>query len=99
MEASKAKQDAVFRKRNVQLYAAVFYISVIVSISFTVLAKPIVEVLYGADYLPAVAPLRIVTWYTAFSYLGVARNAWVVSKEKQKHLVIIYAASAAANVS
>ncbi len=99
MEASKAKQDAVFRKRNVQLYAAVFYISVIVSIGFTVLAKPIVEVLYGADYLPAVTPLRIVTWYTAFSYLGVARNAWVVSKEKQKHLVIIYTASAAANVA
>lgn len=98
MEAAKAKNEETFRKRNIQLYALVFYISVFVSICFTVLAEIVVGILYGKSYLPAVVPLRIITWYTAFSYLGVARNAWVVAKERQKYLFSIYAASAVANV-
>jgi len=48
--------------------------------------------------LPSVNPLRIITWYTAFSYLGVARNAWVVGKDKQKYLIWIYMSAALSNV-
>ena len=98
MEADKAGDEQLFKKRNIQLYAIVFYMSTAVSLGFTVLAKPIIYIMYGIDYLPAVNPLRIITWYTAFSYLGVARNAWVVAKERQKHLFKIYAASALVNV-
>lgn len=98
MEAAKADDERVFKKRNVQLYAIVFYLSMAVSLFFTVFAKPVISIMYGASYLPAVAPLRIITWYTAFSYLGVARNAWVVAKDRQKYLFVIYAASAVANV-
>jgi O-antigen/teichoic acid export membrane protein len=98
MEADKAGDEQLFKKRNVQLYAIVFYMSTAVSLGFTVLAKPIIYLMYGVNYLPAVNPLRIITWYTAFSYLGVARNAWVVAKERQRYLFLIYAASAIANV-
>lgn len=98
MEASKAGNKQLFKKRNVQLYAIVFYMSVTVSLGFTILAKPVIYILYGESYLPAVNPLRIITWYTAFSYLGVARNAWVVAEARQKYLFPIYAASAVANV-
>ena len=98
MEAAKAKNEELFRKRNVQLYAIVFYVSIFVSLCFTLLAEPVIYILYGSSYLPAAAPLRIITWYTAFSYLGVARNAWIVAKERQKHLFKVYAASALANV-
>ena len=99
MEAAKAKNEQLFKKRNVQLYAIVFYMSLVVSLGFTVLANPVISIMYGESYLPAVNPLRIVTWYTAFSYLGVARNAWVVARERQKYLFTIYASSAAANVA
>lgn len=98
MEADKAGDEQLFKKRNVQLYAIVFYMSTAVSLGFTVLAKPIIYIMYGVNYLPAVNPLRIITWYTAFSYLGVARNAWVVAKERQRYLFAIYTASAMANV-
>lgn len=99
MEAAKSQNEPLFKKRNVQLYAIVFYLSVFVSLCFTVLGRPIVYILYGKSYLPAVAPLRIVTWYSAFSFLGVARNAWVVAKDRQKYLFRIYVASALANVA
>ena len=98
IEASKAGDEQLFRKRNIQLYAIVFFISVAVSIGFTLFAEPVIYIMYGASYLPATVPLRIITWYTAFSYLGVARNAWVVAKDRQRYLFAIYAASAMANV-
>jgi len=98
MEASKQKDEALFKRRNLQLYAFVFYLSIFVSVLFTVFPGVVIRVLYGENYLPAVNPLRIITWYTAFSYLGVARNAWVVAKDRQKHLFKIYAASALTNV-
>lgn len=45
------------------------------------------------------APLRIIVWYTAFSYLGVARNAWVVCEGRQRWLKYLYASAALINVA
>ena len=87
-----------YERYNRLLYCLVFYISVCVSIFFTIFGGKIIWILYGEAYLPAVAPLRVITWYTAFSYLGVARNAWVVCENKQKYLKYIYLAAAISNV-
>lgn len=89
---------ALFERRNRQLYALVFYGATGISLVICLLAKPIVGILYGADYAGAVAPLRIVVWYTAFSYLGVARNAWVVCENRQKYLKYLYFCAALINV-
>lgn len=88
----------LFNRRNKQLYAIVFYVSVVVSALITLLAEPAIGILYGAEYLPAVVPLRVITWYTAFSYLGVARNAWIVCENRQKYLIYVYASAAISNV-
>ena len=88
----------MYEKTNRMLYALVFYISLIASLGITLIAPLFVSILYGAEYLPAVAPLRIVVWYVAFSYLGVARDAWVVCERKQKYLKYLYAGSAFLNV-
>lgn len=87
-----------FDKRNKILYAIIFYLSVTVSIFLFVFAKPIINLLFGPDYAPAIGPLRIITWYTAFSYLGVAKNAWIVCNNKQKYLIYTYMAAALSNV-
>lgn len=87
-----------FERKNKQLYAIVFYISVLVSLVFTVGGELIIRILYGEAFLPGVKPLRIVTWYTAFSFLGVARNAWIVSEGKQQYLKYMYGSAAIINV-
>lgn len=89
---------AQYQRSNKLLYAMIFYISLFVSCGFTLLARPLIGILYGEAYLPAVVPLRIITWYTAFSYLGVARNAWVVCENKQKYLIWVYLSAAVSNV-
>lgn len=97
METYK-KDTVLFEKINRRLYAIIFYIAVIVSLLFCVLGEWIILLLYGETYRPAVSPLRIITWYTSFSYLGVARNAWIVCEKKQKHLKYIYVSAAIINV-
>lgn len=87
-----------FRIKNIQLYSIVFYLSVAVSLAMTLFADFGINLLYGDAYQGAVAPLKIVNWYVAFSYLGVARNAWVVCEGHQKYLKYIYFGSAFTNV-
>ncbi len=87
-----------FERKNRQLYAIVFYISLCMSVVICVIAGPVISVLYGESYLEAIVPLRVVVWYTAFSYLGVARNAWMVCERKQKYLKYLYSSAAVINV-
>ena len=88
----------VFERRNRQLYSIVFYTCVFASIIITVFASPLINIFYGESYAPAVAPLRIIVWYTAFSFLGVARNAWIVCEKQQKYTMYLYAGAALCNV-
>ena len=97
MQAFREDKERYIR-HNRQLYALVFYLSVGVSMVITLLARPAVGLLYGQEYLPAVRPMQVITWYTAFSYLGVARGAWVVCEEKQRYLTPLYIGSALVNV-
>ena len=94
----KNEDQQAFEKKNRQLYAIVFYVSCFVSVIFVIFGKVIVNVLYGEAFLPAASVLKMITWYTAFSYLGVARNAWIVSEGKQKYLKYIYGSAAIMNV-
>lgn len=88
----------LFEKRNKQLYAIVFYISAFVSFCFMIFGRIAIRILYGEAYVGAATPLSIITWYTAFSYLGVARDAWIVCEQKQLYLKYLYLGAAITNV-
>ncbi len=87
-----------YEKKNRQLYAIVFYLSVFASLGICLVGDWGINLLYGEEYASAGMPLKIITWYTAFSYLGVARNAWIVCEGKQKYLKYIYFCAAILNV-
>jgi O-antigen/teichoic acid export membrane protein len=95
---TKSVNNDLYEKRITQLYAAVIWISVIVSIIFTVFAGLIIKILYGYDFLPAISPFRILTWFTAFSFLGVAREIWIVCENNQKYLKYIFFFGAIMNI-
>lgn len=94
----KFKNQEQYEKKNRQLYAITFYVSCFVSILFTLLGDFVIRILYGTEYLPAADMLKVITWYTAFSYLGVARNAWIVSEGHQRYLKYMYICAAVLNV-
>lgn len=76
----------LYKRRLKQLYAAIIWMSFSVSVIFSIFAKWIILILYGKQFIPAAAPLRIIVWSTAFSYLGVARGIWLVCEGKQKYV-------------
>ena len=98
LQQFKDKNISLFNRRNKQLYALVFYVSIVVSVLFCIFGRFIIRILYGEAYLPAAGPLYAATWLVAFAYLGSARNAWIISYHQQKYLKYIYALAAALNI-
>lgn len=86
-------------ERNVsRLFSIVFYMSLFQCVAMTLLAKPIVWILYGKDYFASIDVLRLGVWYVTYSYIGQVRNIWILAEEKQKYLWRINLAGAGLNV-
>ena len=88
----------VFETRITLLFSIVAILSLGQSLAMTVLAKPLIIVLYGSEYAPAINILRISVWFVTFGYYGVVRNVWILAEEKQKWLLPINIIGALVNV-
>jgi O-antigen/teichoic acid export membrane protein len=95
---SKFSLSGDFEKRVAGLYSIIIYFSLIQCVVITVLAWLVVRIICGTGYADSVEPLRIVVWYTTFSYLGSVRNIWIVAKGKQSILLFINLGGALVNV-
>lgn len=96
---SKKESQERYEKNVSRLYSLIIYLGLIQSLFLTFLAKPVITIIYGNQYLAAVQLLQIITWYSAFSYMGSVRNIWMLAEEKQKYLWIINLSGAALNVA
>lgn len=94
----KQRDQHTFETNMCRLYSIVIYLSLLQSVGITVLSQFIVQILYGSAYAPTVDVLRLVVWYTTFSYLGSVRNIWILAENKQKYLWVINLSGALANV-
>lgn len=94
----KKNGGAGFEDGVAGLYSVIIYLSLLQCLAMTLFAGLIIRILYGSDFEPAVAALRIIVWYTTFSYLGAVRNIWILAEEQQKYLWIINLSGASANV-
>ena len=81
-----------------KLYSIIIYLSLLQSIFITVFSKYIILILYGNAYIPAISSLRIIVWYTTFSYLGAVRNIWILAENKHRYLWMINLSGALANI-
>jgi len=96
----QAKKDSeeLYIRRIKQCYASIIWISIVVSTIITIGAPYIINLLYGKDYAGSVSSLRILTWAITFSYLGVARGAWIVSEGLQKYVKYLTGIGAILNI-
>ncbi|MBQ7800874.1 MAG: flippase [Oscillospiraceae bacterium] len=93
-----SRDPQAFERYLVRLYGAVLYISFAAAAGISLLAKPIIFLLYGGAYLEARGALCILCWETAFAYLGVARSVWMVPNGKQKYEKYIAGSGAVCNL-
>lgn len=95
---AKRHDQRTYEERIALLYSVIIYLSLIQSVVMTLFAKPIVHILYGAAYEPSISVLRVLVWYTAFSYIGSARNVWILAEGKHKQLWKINLCGALINI-
>ena len=95
---SKKLSRKEFERNISRLYSVVIYLALLQSVVLTLLSGPVVRFLYGQAYTPAIPLLRIITWYSAFSYMGSVRNIWMLAEEKQRYLWMINLTGAVMNV-
>jgi PST family polysaccharide transporter len=94
----KEKNPEMYEKRVSQLYSIITCLSLAQSIAMTLLAKPLVFILYGPEYTKTAGILCVAVWYVTFSYYGSVRNVWILAEGKQKYLFGINVIGAAANL-
>lgn len=96
-ENKKVSKEA-YEKSLVTCYSVVIYLSLAQSVVFTIFSGVIIGILYGTEYAASAGALRLVVWYTTFSYLGPIRNVWILAENKQKYLWMINLSGAITNV-
>lgn len=96
-EAKKIGEE-FYARRFRQLIACIMWLSFAFSAFVTVFSYIIINIIYGAEYSGANICLKIVVWYTAFSYLGSAKNYWLICENKKKFVFIFSAIGAGCNV-
>lgn len=93
-----SENDEHFNLNLKRLYCIVFWLSLLQGVVMTMFSGLFVTVLYGTEFAPSSAILRMVVWLIPFSYFGSVRNIWILAKNKQKYLWIINASGAFFNV-
>lgn len=96
-EKKKAK-DKACEQNIVTCYSIIIYLSLAQSLVMSLFAPLVIYILYGSAYSASDSALRLVVWYTTFSYLGAVRDIWILAEEKQKYLWVINLSGAIANV-
>ena len=96
--AAKENDQKLYEKRVIQLYNIITFLSLAQSIGMTLLAKPIVYILYGNEYSGSAVILAVAVWYITFGHYGSVRNIWILAEGKQKYLTSINIIGACANV-
>ena len=94
----KEENNEAFELNLKRLYSIIIYMSLLQSVGIAILANIIVRIIYGEAYLPAVGILRVIVWYTTFSYIGAVRDIWIMAENKQKILWKINLFGALVNV-
>ena len=98
LEGKRSGSDS-FERNVSRLYSVIFFLSLVQCIVMTALAPLLIRIMYGEEYAPAAEALRLVVWYTTYSYFGSVRNIWILAEGKQKYLWLINLSGAAANVA
>ncbi len=88
----------IYEHRIKQLYSLIIYGALAQSILISVFAEIFVSIIYGEQYIASAPVLRVIVWYTAFSYFGGAKDIWILSEGKQRFLIPLNAAGAVINV-
>ncbi len=97
LESRKESREA-FEENTARFYSVIIWLSLLQTVASVLLAKPIVMILFGREYMPAVPVFRILVWQLAFANMGTVRYIWLLGTEQHDLLWKVHLGGAVANV-
>lgn len=94
----KKNDEKKYEELFVLLFSIIVYLSLIQGLVMTLFSKFIINILYGSLYKESAIILKIIIWYTPFSYIGAVRSIWILAENQQKYLWILNFCGATMNV-
>lgn len=96
---SKKKINEESYLKSVQLlYTIVAWLGIGFSIFVLIFSKPVVNILYGAEYQKASSILSVSIWAGTFAMLGSATSIWLIAENLQKYKTFFVFSGALVNV-
>jgi PST family polysaccharide transporter len=80
--SSKMQSEGRYHARLQRLYDAMVWISILISAPISLLASPIIKVMYGNSYAEAGSVLAIHIWASVFVFLGTASGKWFMIENR-----------------
>jgi O-antigen/teichoic acid export membrane protein len=94
----KQASESDYENTLIGCYSVIIFFALAQSVVISAFSGLIIYILYGDSYTAAGDILRVLVWYTTFSYIGSVRNVWILAENKQKYLWIINLSGAVVNV-
>lgn len=81
----EARRDAaLYEKRLQQAFDTLLWAAVFIALPVTLIAEPLMRLLYGAPYAGSGAALAIVVWSAVVTFLGLVTSYWLVAENLQR---------------
>lgn len=97
--ASKSESEISYITKYKQLYSAIIWISIGASVAISLLAKPIILIIYGNQFIESVYILMILIWSRIFSLIGSTRAIWLTVENLGKFQIIFVGIGSLLNVA
>ncbi len=95
---AKLTDDKLYQARIKKLFALLVGIAVSIAVLVSFVAKPVILILYGSRYTPAINVLSIHIWASIFVFLGVGVSKWMISENLQIYYMINTLLGAVTNI-
>ncbi|WP_282075706.1 flippase [Maribacter aquivivus] len=96
---AKKNSTKVYYERLQNLYDLMFLLAIVIAIPISLVSKPLVQFLYGTEYIQSSEILTIHIWTGIFVFLGVSRSGWIIAENLQKFSTIYLSIGMITNVS
>jgi O-antigen/teichoic acid export membrane protein len=95
---AKMSDNVLYKKRLHDLYWLMFFLASALAFPISILAKPIVALLFGQRYLPAAGALQIHIWAGLGVFWGVALGQYLISENRTLINLVLTVSSAILNI-
>lgn len=85
---AKERNEMVYLKRVISFFSLLLWISIVVAVVLSVLARPMVSVIFGDSYNQSAKIVVLLAWKSVFFAMGLASSYWILAANLQKYVPI-----------